>query len=95
MRKISDYDRSRESASCDRLQSLYVVLVAIGGVRGFGRRRGRLVLKLSGMRRRDRGAAHDVVFRLLRAKEGVELNEVVSHEAQAHDERQDDDDLWR
>lgn len=71
------------------------MLVAIGGVRGFGRRRGRLVLKFSGMRRRDRGAAHDVVLRLLRADERVELHEVVSREAQAHDERQDDDDLWR
>lgn len=76
-------------------QSLYVVLVSNGCVcRLSGWRRG-LVFKLTGMRWCDRCATHDVVFRLLWAHEGVELNEIISSKTETHDESQNEHDLRR
>lgn len=70
------------------------MLVTVGSVCGFRRRRRRFIFKFSGMRRCDGRATHDVILRLFRADEWIELNEVVSSEAETHDECQDEDDLW-
>lgn len=75
--------------------SLNVVLVTIRCcsrcISRFSGWRGGFVLKLAGLRRCNRWSAHDVILGFLWADERIKLHEIISHEAEAHDQRQDED----